>query len=109
QVLGRRVGELAHAEVVDDEERYGGEVGEVLLARAADRGVRNLLDQGVRLTIDDAVALLDGGASDGLGEMAFPGAGRAEEESVLALSSEARGGQVVREGAGHRLVEVELE
>jgi hypothetical protein len=36
-------------------------------------------------------------------------AGRTEEESVLALGDEARGGEVVNEGAVHLLVEVEVE
>ena len=35
------------------------------------------------------MALLDGGAADRLREMALAGAGRAEEEDVLALQDEA--------------------
>ena len=37
------------------------------------------------LAVEDTVALADGGPADGLGEMTLAGAGRAEEESVLAL------------------------
>ena len=41
--------------------------------------------------------------------MALAGAGRAEEERVLALGDEARGGELVDEGAVHLVVEVEVE
>ena len=43
----------------------------------------------MRLAVEDAIALLDGRAADRLGEMALAGAGRAEEEHVLALQDEA--------------------
>ena len=58
---------------------------EVVLARAVERGVGELFEQHVRLAVEDAVALLDGGAADGLREVALAGAGRAEKERVLAL------------------------
>ena len=90
QILGGGVRQLAHAEVVDDQQRDGGEIGEVLLAGAVERGVGDLLEQRVRLAVEDAVALLDRGAADGLGEMALAGAGWAEKERVLALRDEAR-------------------
>ena len=51
--------------------------------------------QRVGFAIDDAVALLDRGAADGLRQMAFAGAGRAEEERVLALADEAGGRELV--------------
>ena len=95
QVLGGRVRQLAHAEVVDDEQRHGGQVGEDVLAGAVERGVGELLEQHVRLAVEHAMALLDGGAADGLGEVALAGAGRAEEERVLALLDEAAGGELV--------------
>ena len=95
EVLGGGVRQLAHAEVVDDQQRHGGEVGEIVLAGAVERGVGDLLEQGVGLAIEDAMALLDGGASDGLREMALAGAGRAEEERVFALGDEAAGGELV--------------
>ena len=86
QILGGGVRQLAHAEVVDDEQRDGRELGEVVLARAVERRVGELLEQRVRLAVEDAIALLDGGAADGLGQVALAGAGRAEEERVLALA-----------------------
>ena len=71
-----------------------------VLARAVERGVGELLDERVRLAVDDAVALLDGGAADGLGEVALAGAGRAEEERVLALADEARRWRARRRARG---------
>ena len=37
QILGRGGGELAHAEVVEDEQGHAGHLGEIVLARAVDR------------------------------------------------------------------------
>jgi hypothetical protein len=67
--------QLAHAEVVDDEQLHRGQIGQVVLAGAVEGRVRDLLDEGVRLAVDDAVARQDGGAADGLGAMALAGAG----------------------------------
>ena len=47
--------------------------------------------------------------ADGLSQVALAGAGRAEEDGVLALSDEAAGGEFVDEAAVHLLVEVEVE
>jgi hypothetical protein len=77
------VRELAHPEVVDDEQGHRSEVGEVLLAGAADGGVGDLLDEGVGLAVEDAVALLDGGATDGLSEVALARSRLAKEEGDL--------------------------
>jgi hypothetical protein len=41
--------------------------------------------------------------------MAFASAGRAEEEHVLSLADEARGGELVNERTIHLLVEVKVE
>ena len=87
--------QLAHAEVVDDQQRHGRQVGEEGLARAVERGVGEFLEQRVRFAIDDAIALLDRGAADRLGEMALAGARRAEEEGVFALADEAGGRELV--------------
>jgi hypothetical protein len=40
-----------------------------------------LLEEGVSLAVENTVALLNGGSSDRLSEMAFAGAWRTEEES----------------------------
>ena len=75
EVLGGGGRELAHAEVVDDEQRDSGELGEVLLAVAIEDSVGDLVEQDVCLAVEDAVALADGGAADGLGEVALAGRG----------------------------------
>ena len=109
QILGGGGRQLAHAEVVDDEQRHGGEVGHDLLAAVLEGGVGELVEQHVGLAVADAVALLDRGEAEGLGEVALAGAGRAEEEHVLAALDEARGGELVDELAVDLLVEVEVE
>ena len=100
EILGGGVWQLPHAEVVDDQQRHGGELGEIVLAGAVERGIGEFFEQGVGLAIEDAIALLDRGAADGLREVAFAGAGRAEEERVLALGDEAGGGEFVDRARG---------
>ena len=80
-----------------------------VLAGAVERGVGEFLEQRVRFAIEDAIALLDRRAADGLGEMALAGAWRAEKERVFALRDEAAGGQLVDQRAVHLLVEIEIE
>ena len=76
EVLGRGGRELTHAEIVDDEQRHGGQQFHVLFARAVDGGFGDFIEQGVSLTIEHAVPLLDGGQTNGLGQVAFASAGR---------------------------------
>ena len=80
QVLGRGVGQLAHAEVVDDEQGHAGQLGQIVLAGLGERRLGELLEEGVGFAVDDAVALLDGGAADGLGKMALTGTRRPDQE-----------------------------
>ena len=91
QIFSGGVGQLAHAQIVDDEQRDGAQLGEIGLAGVGERGLGELFEQGVGLAIQHAVALLDGGTADGLREVALAGARRAEEEGILALCDEARG------------------
>ena len=49
------------------------------------------------------------GQFEQLCQVAFAGAGRAEEKDVLALGDEARGGELVDERAIHLLVEIEIK
>jgi len=109
QVLGGGVGQLAHAEVVDDEQVRAGELGEVVLAGVGERRLGEFFEEGVRFAVEDAVALLDRGASDGLGEMTLPGTGLADQEDVLALCDEARGGEFEDECAVDLLVKSKVE
>ena len=101
--------QFPHAEVVDDEQRHGREIGEIRLARAIERGVGEFLEQRVRFAIDDAIALLDHRAADGLGQMTLPRPWWPEKERVFALRDEAAGGELVDQRAIHLLVEIEIE
>ena len=109
EVFGRGVRQLPHTEIVDDEERHSRKLREVSLPRAIERRVGDLLDQGVLLTIEDAIALLDHRATDGLGQMAFPRPWWPEKERVLALRDEPAGCELVNQRAIHFLVEIEIE
>ena len=53
------MGQLAHAEVVDDEQVRAGQLGEVVLAGLGERRLGEFFEEGVRFTVEDAVALLD--------------------------------------------------
>ncbi len=98
-----------HPEIVDDQERDGGDVAEVVLAGARELGVRELIEEHVGLAVADAVALLDDGEADRLGEMAFPRARRTQKQPVGVLRDEVAGGELEDEAAVHFLVEVEIE
>ena len=69
----------------------------------------SLLEERVRFAIEDAVALLDHRAADGLRQVALPRPWWPEKERVLALRDEAAGGQLVDQRAVHLLVEIEIE
>src|SRR5262249_50880472 len=65
--------------------------------------------QDVRFAIEDGMSLLDGGEAEGVGEVALPGAGRAEKEGIRMLGDPVAGGQLEDEGAVHLPVEIEVE
>jgi hypothetical protein len=109
EIFGGGMRQPPHAEVINDQQRDGRELRQVRLARAIEGGVGDLLDEGVRLTVHDTVALLDGGVADGLREMALTSTGRAEKKRIFPLLDEARGGEFVDQRAVHLLVEIEIE
>ena len=76
EVFGRRVRQLAHAEVIDDQQWHGRQFRDIVLARARERRFREFLEQRVGLAIDDAVALQNGGTANRLGQVALAGARR---------------------------------
>jgi hypothetical protein len=84
EVFGRGSRELAHTEVVDDEQRHGGELGHDLLAALVERGIGELVEKRMRLAVAHSMALLDGREGERLCEVTLAGAGRSEEENVLA-------------------------
>src|SRR3989441_1082300 len=103
------VWQLPHAQVIDDQERHGREIGEIHLAGAVERGVSKLFEERVRFAIDDAIALLDDRAADGLGQMTFPRPWWPEKERVFPVCDEAAGGQLVDQRPVHLLIEIEIE
>ena len=44
EIFGGRVRQLAHAEVIDDQQRHGGQFREIVLARAGERRLREFLE-----------------------------------------------------------------
>ena len=109
EVLGGGVGQLSHAEVVDDEQGDAGQLGEEGLAGVGEGGLGELFEEGVGFAVEDAVSLLDGGASDGLSNVTLAGPGRPDQQGVLALGDEAGGCEVEDEGAVDLPVEGEVE
>jgi len=51
EVLGRRVWELAHAQIIDDQQGHGSQLGEEGLALAVQSGVGDLFDEPVLATL----------------------------------------------------------
>src|SRR6185312_7836235 len=82
---------------------------EVSLPSPVECGIPDLFEQGVRLTIDDAIALLNHRTADRLGEMTFPRPWWPEKERVLPLGNETAGSELVDERTIHLLVEVEIK
>ena len=109
EILGGGVRELAHPEIVDDEQGDGGDGGDEVLPGAGELRLREILDEDVGLAIEDTVALLDHGEAQGLRQVALAGAGRAEEEGIVVLRHPARGRQLEDEGPVQLLVEVEVK
>jgi hypothetical protein len=50
----------------------------LLFASSIERGIGEILDEFVGFTIEDAIALLNGGLADGLSEMTLARAGRTQ-------------------------------
>src|SRR5262249_53115156 len=67
------------------------------------------LEERVRFAIDDAIALLDHGAADGLSQMTLPCPWWPQKERVLLLTDKAPGRELVDQRAIHLLVELEIE
>ena len=109
EILGGRLRQLPHREVVDDQQRDRGDVSEVGLAGAVELGVGEFVQEDVGLAVEDPMALLDDGDPDDLRQVTLPRAGPAEEEPVLPLGDEATGRELEDDGPVHLFVEVEIE
>ena len=109
QIFGRGQRQFPHAEVIDDQQRHRRHRFHKLPARAVGDRFSQIIQQHVSLTVQHAVALLNGGLSDGLGQMRFAGAAGAEEQCIFALADEGAGSQVEDQAAIHLLIEGEVE
>src|SRR2546426_9640590 len=64
--------------LIDDEERNGGKQFHLFFASSIERGIGEVIAEGVGFTIEDAITLLNGGLANRLGEMALAGARRTQ-------------------------------
>jgi hypothetical protein len=71
QILGGTERQFARSEIVEDEQRHAGQRLEVLLARAVHDGPGEFLQQHANFTVQHAVALQNGGMTNGLRQMTF--------------------------------------
>jgi hypothetical protein len=109
QFLGGGQRQLAHSQVVDDQQRHGGQQFHKLLALAIERGVGQFFQQCVGFAIQHAVALLDDGVPDGLCAVTFAAARWTKKQGIFALSDPVRRGQFEDQIAIHLGVELEVE
>jgi hypothetical protein len=109
EILGGGVRQLAHAEVVDDEQWHSGDRFHVLFACAVGDGLGQFIEQDVGFAVQHFVALLNGCLPDGLGQVAFPGSSRTQKQRVLALVDEGAGGEIENQAAIHFRIEGEVE
>lgn len=92
QILGGGVGQFTHSEVVEDEQRNGGDGDHIFFTRTAGYGVGQFVKQDVRFAVQHLMALKNGRLPDGLGQVALAAATGAEKQSVFALGDEGGGG-----------------
>jgi len=85
QFLGGGQRQLAHSQVVDDQQRHGGQLLHQFLALSIERSIRQVLQQCVGFAIQHTVALLDDGVSDGLGAVALAAPGRTRNMMHITL------------------------
>src|ERR1700674_1255661 len=93
--------QLAHPEIVDDQQRNGGQRFDVLPAVAGGDSVGEFIEQHVRFAIEDPVALQNGRLADGLSQMTLACSTGAEKQGVLPFGDEAAGGEVENQTTVH--------
>jgi hypothetical protein len=103
------MGQLAHAEVIDDQQRDGRQRFHELPARAIDDCLGQLIEQYMRLAVENAIALLNGRLTDGLCQMTLAGAAGAEKQCIFPPLNESGRGQIEDQAAVHLLVKGEVE
>ena len=72
EVLGRGVRQLAHAEMIDDEQWHRRQLREVVFAGTGERRLGQFFEQRVGLAVDDAIPLENRGAADRLAKWLLP-------------------------------------
>src|SRR5438132_6350880 len=65
----------------------------------AQPGFGEIIEQGVGLAVEHAVALLDGSVADGLRQVTFAGAGWAEKQGVFVTCDESARGEIEDQAA----------
>ena len=109
QFLGGGEGQLAHPQIVEDEQGDGHQELHVFFAGAVESGFGQFVEQGVGLAVEHAIPLLDSGVADGLGQMTLARAGWTEKQGIFVARDKGAGGQVEDQAAIHLLIEVEVE
>src|SRR5207302_7661804 len=90
QFLSCGLGQLAHAQVIDDQQRDGGQPVHHLFAGTFQRSFGKFFQQSMSLTIEHSIPLLDGSRADRLSQMTLSASRWTEKESVFAARSEER-------------------
>jgi hypothetical protein len=85
QFFGGGKRQLAHAQIVDDEQGDGHQEVHLLFAGAIECGFGEIIEQSVGFAVEHAIALLDRGLADGLRQVTFPTAGAQTEISLATL------------------------
>ena len=85
QFLGGGQRQLAHSQVVDDQQRHGGQQFYKLLAFAIEGGIGQFFQQYVGFAIQHSVALQDDGVPDGLCAVTFPASRRPRDMMHITL------------------------
>ena len=101
--------QLAHPEVVNDQE---GDCRQILhkgLMCAIDGGFGNVVESRMGFAIEDAVSLRYHRQSDGLGQIALAGAGGSEKQGDFVSGDETDGGQIEGQTAIYLRVECKVE
>src|SRR5215831_16945233 len=101
--------QLAHAEIVDDEQRHASQRFHELFACTLGDRFGQIIEQHMRFPVHHPVVLLNRNLTDSLSQMTLAGAAGTEKQSVFPPADEATGGQIEYQAAIHLRVESEIE
>ena len=74
QLFGCGQGQLAHSEVMENQKGHGHQGVQILFTSAIQGCLREFIQEGVGLAIENAIALLDSRLPDGLSQVTLAGA-----------------------------------